>query len=300
MKDQIGCPRHRSPHPSAAAVPTGIEKNLVHVESSPLARRLLWHLYSLAATRLTKTETHEPFEKPGAHLFWVLSGQGTLELETGKFPLKAGCSVWFVDMNQRRAYVPSPGKSLSFYGIRLGGPALEMWHEVLGGKRNPHISIDEMPFFRRSRREFHRLVTRKPVHWEWEVHSLLTQLLGKLLVARGLLDSGRSELPVPVRRVLNSVEADPRRDWRARKLAEMTGISYSGLRALFRQTQGETLHSYLQHVRLDQARLLLADLRLSVKQVAQQLQFSSEFYFSHFFHRACGLTPSEFRATLKR
>jgi AraC-like DNA-binding protein len=290
----------RGSAPAPISSTPGIEKRLTYVNPSPLARRLLWHLYSLATTRLTRTEYHEPFEKPGAHLFWVLSGQGALELESGTFPLKPGRSVWFVDMTQRRAYVPTPGQCLATYGIRLGGPALEMWHDVLGGKANPHIPMYEMAFIRRSRHEFQRLVTRKPVHWEWEVHSLLTQILGKLLVARGLLNSEEAESPIPVRRVLNAVEANPCRDWRARELAAVAGVSYSGLRAVFRQIQGETLHDYLQRARLDQARLLLADLRLSVKEVAERLHFSSEFYFSHFFHRACGLTPTEFRATLKR
>jgi len=39
-----------------------------------MARRLFWHIYSLAEVRLTAPEPHEPFEKPGAHLFWTTSG----------------------------------------------------------------------------------------------------------------------------------------------------------------------------------------------------------------------------------
>jgi AraC family transcriptional regulator, transcriptional activator of pobA len=50
---------------------------------------------------------------------------------------------------------------------------------------------------------------------------------------------------------------------------------------------------------LDQARLLLADKRLSIKDIAGQLNFSSEFYFSHFFRHHTGMTPTEFRQHLK-
>jgi AraC-like DNA-binding protein len=35
-----------------------------------------------------------------------------------------------------------------------------------------------------------------------------------------------------------------------------------------------------------------------VKDVAGQLNFSSEFYFSHFFRHLTGMTPTEFRRNL--
>jgi AraC-like DNA-binding protein len=76
-------------------------------------------------------------------------------------------------------------------------------------------------------------------------------------------------------------------------------VSYSGLRALFRSSGQGTIHQHIQRARLDQARLLLADKRLSIKDVSGQLNFSSEFYFSHFFRHHTGMTPTDFRQHLK-
>jgi AraC-like DNA-binding protein len=72
------------------------------------------------------------------------------------------------------------------------------------------------------------------------------------------------------------------------------------LRALFQNSGQGTIHGQIQRARLDQARLLLADDRLSVKDVAAQLSFSSEFYFSHFFRRHTGMSPTRFRRHLKK
>ena len=96
-------------------------------------------------------------------------------------------------------------------------------------------------------------------------------------------------------RVLDAVYADPARDWRAQELAGIAAISYSRLRHHFQQTQGETLHSFLQRTRLDLARRLLSDRRLAIKEVAQRLHFSSESHFSRFFHRAARMSPTQFR-----
>jgi AraC-like DNA-binding protein len=68
---------------------------------------------------------------------------------------------------------------------------------------------------------------------------------------------------------------------------------------LFQTTGQGTIHQHIQQARIDQSRLLLADKRLSIKDVARQLDFSSEFYFSHFFRRHTGMTPTEFRMHLK-
>ena len=45
-------------------------------DPSPRARRLFWHLLSIGPVTLDAADRHEALEKPGAHLFWVQSGEG--------------------------------------------------------------------------------------------------------------------------------------------------------------------------------------------------------------------------------
>ena len=42
--------------------------NLTFVDPSPVARRLLWHLFSIGTRRIEQPDRHDRFEKPGAHL----------------------------------------------------------------------------------------------------------------------------------------------------------------------------------------------------------------------------------------
>ena len=276
-----------------------IQRKVFPNQPSPMARRIFWHLHSLGEVRLTAPDYHEPFEKPGAHLFWITSGRGVLELQTGNFALKPGTQVWFVDMKKPRIYVPEAGRHLGICGIRFGGPALESWHEILGENREPEFAFRDQAFLRRSYQEIRRLKQRKPAEWEWQIHNRLHELMGRLLAAHGLLAARGEELPEAIVRFTNAVAADPTRYWRARDLPAIAHVSYSKLRALFLQTQGETLQRYLQKFRLDQARRLLADERLSVKEVADRLHFPNEFYFSRFFHRCTGMSPTQFRSALK-
>ena len=270
-------------------------EGLHFVEPSPIARRLLWHLFSLGSRRITEPEMHEPYEKPGAHLFWVQSGEGELEHETGRFDLRRGKKVWLVDMSRPRTYVPSPGRQLTLAGFRFGGPGLEFWHEEIRGDEYSEFALDDFGFVKQTQTELLRLVRRRPKGWEWQIHIQITNMLGKLLMARNLLVSPQAELPAPVVRVLNEIASNPLRDWKAKELASVGRVSYSGLRALFQKSGQGTIHQHIQRARLDQARLLLADRRLTIKDVAAQLNFSSEFYFSHFFRRHTGMSATEFR-----
>jgi len=204
-----------------------------------------------------------------------------------------------VDMSKPRTYIPAPGRHLAITGFRFGGPGLEFWHEAIQDEENPEFTVDDFRFITRTQSELLRLVRRRPSGWEWQVHVVITNLLGKLLMSRGLLTSPHAELPVPVVRVLNAIAANPLRDWKARELATIGKVSYSGLRAAFQKSGQGTVHEHIQRARLDQSRLLLADKRLSIKDVAGQLSFSSEFYFSHFFRHHTGMTPTEFRRHLK-
>jgi AraC-like DNA-binding protein len=272
---------------------------LTFVDPSPVARRLLWHLFSLGTRRVAENDRHERFEKPGAHLFWVQSGEGELEYKSRRFPLRRGKEVWLVDMAKPRTYIPAPNRHLTITGFRFGGPGLEFWHETFRDEENAEFPLEDLKFAARSQSELLRLVQRRPTGWEWQVHMIITHLLGRLLVSRNLLDSPQAELPLPVARVLNAISANPLRDWKARELATIGKISYSGLRAAFQKSGQGTVHEHIQRARLDQARLLLADKRLSIKDVAGQLSFSSEFYFSHFFRHHTGMTPTDFRKHLK-
>jgi len=266
------------------------------VEPSPEARRLLWHVLSAGVVTRDEPERHEAHDKPGAFLFWVVSGQGTLQFKSGSFPLRPGPRCWLLDLRQPRTYVPTPGRKLVTNGLRFAGPGVEAWLELLGCESEfVFASPRDLAAIRRAQRHVIELATSRSHAHEWHIHLLVTQVLGLLLQVRGVLSEPARSLPRPVARTLDAVAADPARNWKARELVDRAGVSYSSLRMLFKQAQGETLKAFLQRTRLEQARLRLCDPRLTIKDVARELDFSSEHYFSHFFRAATGMSPSQYR-----
>lgn len=64
----------------------------------------------------------------------------------------------------------------------------------------------------------------------------------------------------------------------------------------FKAITGCTPHAYLLEIRLDAAKRLLAGTTASVESIAKRVGFDDLAYFSRFFKRRTGITPSGFRA----
>ena len=261
-------------------------------EPSPEARRLLWYVLSIGSVSRDEPERHDGLDKAGLFLFRVVAGTGRLEMRGNQHRLTRGQNCWLVDLRHPRIYLPDDGETLRTEGVRFSGPGAEAWLELLG--TDPVFTLPPGTLRLRLGR-LRRLVQHRPPQYEWAVHSELTDLRGGLLAARGVFTMPKTTVPPPVARVLDAVFADPARDWRARDLAVVAGVSYSRLRDHFQSARGETLHEFLQRTRLDLARRWLGDQRLAIKEVAQRLNFSTEFHFSRFIRRGTGLSPTRFR-----
>jgi AraC-like DNA-binding protein len=81
-------------------------------------------------------------------------------------------------------------------------------------------------------------------------------------------------------------------------LEQVSGLSTSRLQAVFREVTGYPPLDYLRRLRVEEARRLLADARLSVKEVAARTGFRDTSHFSKVFRRIDGLSPAHYREAL--
>ena len=78
-------------------------------------------------------------------------------------------------------------------------------------------------------------------------------------------------------------------------VARRTGLSYVQFVRRFTAYAGMSPSEYLAALRLKKAESLLSDTALPVKEVAAACGFENEYYFSNFFKKHKGLSPSAFR-----
>ncbi|MCC8143350.1 MAG: AraC family transcriptional regulator [Tannerellaceae bacterium] len=79
-----------------------------------------------------------------------------------------------------------------------------------------------------------------------------------------------------------------------RELAAYAHMSPSKLKRLFRQVFGDSIFSYYQHFRMQEAARLLKEEKLSVSEVGYQMGFTNLSHFSRVFHEHIGMKPKQY------
>ncbi|QTH44251.1 response regulator [Cohnella sp. LGH] len=98
-----------------------------------------------------------------------------------------------------------------------------------------------------------------------------------------------------IRKVKESIDANPDGDLRLQVLAEYAGINAAYLSQLFKAETGRNLSDYIAGVRLERAKHLLATTHLKIYDVAHQSGYQSPKHFMLVFKQHVGKTPSEYR-----
>lgn len=79
------------------------------------------------------------------------------------------------------------------------------------------------------------------------------------------------------------------------ELAEATNYNYSYLSSLFRKGTASTLSDYYRNRRLETARLLIIENKLSISHISELLHYSSICTFSRAFKERYGSSPGQYR-----
>ena len=81
------------------------------------------------------------------------------------------------------------------------------------------------------------------------------------------------------------------------ELAEELHMSKSNMIRIFKKAYGVTPYEYLIEQRLETAKILLKDTKLTIKEIADKLVFFDEHYFSSIFLKKVGVRPGVYRKT---
>lgn len=78
-------------------------------------------------------------------------------------------------------------------------------------------------------------------------------------------------------------------------LADMLNLSLPYISTVFKEISGQNISRYLSSLRLEHAKTLLKDISISIKDVCLRSGYEDPHYFTKFFKKQTGMTPSEYR-----
>jgi len=103
-----------------------------------------------------------------------------------------------------------------------------------------------------------------------------------------------------LRRVLAYIEDNVAQDLSLSQIAAVAELSVSHFKASFREAVGLPVHQYVIRRRVERAKTLLSEGKLSISQVALDAGFSHQSHLARHLRRLAGLSPRSFRKGLSR
>ena len=83
-------------------------------------------------------------------------------------------------------------------------------------------------------------------------------------------------------------------------LAGLVHLSPNYLSRLFKNSAGQTISSYIQNARVDQAKRLLCTTSLKTYEVGERVGINDPVYFSRIFKKVTGISPKEYKNSIRQ
>ncbi|MFD0694508.1 response regulator [Paenibacillus sp. GCM10027628] len=116
------------------------------------------------------------------------------------------------------------------------------------------------------------------------------------LQSASLYDLASGRWPEPIAKAVQLITSGESDSWSVAELADRVGLSRSHFSTLFKKSVGENFIDFQAKYKLRKADELLLNTGLTVNEISDLLGMIDANYFSKWFKRCTGLTPSQYRA----
>ena len=225
-------------------------------------------------------------------LIYICSGRLILELDD-RTEFAATGSFVLLDCRKPHAYRSDIG--CEAYWCSFDGPAARSYYETIVQK------LGNTCFIREPETALQGLMAVYDTFRSGGVihEAMLSKNITDVLTALCLYGPGQEDPLEPTQasdKVLAFIGEHFAEDIPVEKLAQLAGLSKFHFIRAFKRDTGYTPHEYIIHIRINTAKYLLKNTRLSIREICGATGFSGESVFCSSFKKHVGLTPLEYRS----
>lgn len=231
------------------------------------------------------------------HILYIAAGTCHVKLEGDKDfrPVMEGSIILFRPC-ERQEYIFRAGSRSTSYYLHFTGKDCKKILEELGIYGITVFNMGKSTAFESAFEKMTLEYSLKKSGYEYYCAALLLQLLtiisrkyelSKIHVDRESEKRINHALEVIYRSISVDISVDD--------LAKECCLSTGHFSHLFKEIVGVSPHSYIVFLRMEKARDLLLNTRLSIREVGELVGCPDQNYFSRLFKKHSGLSPSEFR-----
>ncbi|MFA5326163.1 MAG: AraC family transcriptional regulator [Prolixibacteraceae bacterium] len=122
---------------------------------------------------------------------------------------------------------------------------------------------------------------------------ILTTCAARYQVSENMLNKGKGQ--ILVKRFFHLIEENNQKNLSLKDYANMLGVTANHLTQTVKMLTGKTSSQIIKAKQLLEIKRLLVHTNLNVSEIANQLHFDDQSYFTKFFKRETGITPMQYR-----
>jgi AraC-like DNA-binding protein len=228
-------------------------------------------------------------------LLYITKGEGTfVSKSAGAQELKEGY-MFLLHPGEWHTYRPNRQTGWNEHWIGFNGRIMEQWV-------NEGFFIKESPVFNIGLNEdivaLYKLATfiaeSQEANYQQALSGIACNLISMALYLSRNRDFKKSDIATKINQAKIAVSENIS-TITPESLAELTCMSYSKFRKIFKEYTGFAPSQYIQEVKISIAKELLTNTSKSIKEIAFELGFDNKDYFFTVFKKVTGSTPINYR-----
>jgi AraC-like DNA-binding protein len=274
---------------------------------SPADRAWGLHVTAVGQSRVAAHEHYPPaphpegydYEWPDARVLqefqcmYIVRGEGVFDSEaTGQVKVEAG-NLCFTLPDEWHRYRPDPETGWDEYWVSFDGdmPRRLLEQGILSPKQALYdVGLDESIL--RCFRDLIGAVDTDRIGCRQIAAMLTAQLIARAHAAAQVEDNPTQKM---LREAIFYIEQNADQQIDLKQLAKKLNVGYSSFRHAFKRHIGLSPKQYHLQLRITRAKSLLTNTQLTVKEVADALNFQAPYYFMKLFKKRVEMSPTQWR-----
>jgi AraC-like DNA-binding protein len=229
-------------------------------------------------------------------LVYVTHGEGKFRSNSVRLATINAGSIFMLFPGEWHSYRPNRNSGWSEYWVGFTGTYIEQLIKAgFFSKTDPIHYIGQQEGIVDLFGKIIEHAKHEKIGFQQLISGATTFILGQIFAIKKNATFGNKEIENLINSARVLMRENIHNDLRPENIAKSLNIGYSWFRRMFKQYTGLAPAQYQLQLKIQKSKELLTDPKVSIKEIAFQLNFNSHYHFSNIFKEKTGTSPSSFR-----